>query len=167
MDKRVQTVDLSVVTRCEEETRRLGAIIARCLPQPAVVGLVGTLGAGKTRLVQGIAWGCGVDEAAVISPTFVLIHEYPGDTPVFHFDVYRLRDTTEFLELGPEEYFSRFGISVIEWADRVQDCLPSRYLIVEIEVLSELDRRFVFRPVGEEYLAAVEQIVKAWHQMPV
>jgi len=120
------------------------------------------LGSGKTRLVQGIAQGCGIHEAAVISPTFVLIHEYPGDTPVFHFDVYRLKDVTEFLELGPDEYFQRPGISVIEWADRVEECLPDRRLGIDIEILTESERRFVFRPQGEEYSRAVDQIVKTW-----
>jgi len=156
-------VDFAVVTHSEIETRRLGTIVARCLPRPAVIGLVGTLGAGKTRLVQGIAWGCGVHEAAVISPTFVLIHEYPGEVPVFHFDVYRLRDVTEFLDLGPDEYFLRPGISVIEWADRVQECLPLQHLIVEIEIVSDSDRRFLFRPAGQEYLAAVDRILEKWN----
>lgn len=155
-------MDFGVVTHSEIETRRLGTVIARCVPRPAVVGLVGTLGAGKTRLVQGIAWGCGVHEASVISPTFVLIHEYPGDVPVFHFDVYRLRDVSEFLELGPEEYFLRPGISVIEWADRIVECLPPQHLIVEAEILTETDRRFLFRPTGEVYRAAVDEILKAW-----
>ncbi len=152
----------NVITRSEEETRELGAVIARCLPRPAVVGLVGTLGSGKTRLVQGMAHGCGVHEAAVISPTFVLIHEYPGEVPVFHFDVYRLRDVTEFLDLGPEEYFQRPGISVIEWADRVEEHLPPHRLIVEIEVVSETDRCFSFRPRGQEYEKSVAEVIKTW-----
>lgn len=155
-------VHFEIVTRSEEETRQLGAIMPRYLPRPAVIGLVGTLGSGKTRLVQGIAQGCGVHEAAVISPTFVLIHEYPGTTPVFHFDVYRLKDVTEFLELGPDEYFQRPGISVIEWADRVEEYLPPSHLGIDIEIVTESDRRFVFRPRGEEYLQAVDQIVKTW-----
>lgn len=159
-------MDPGVVTHSEIETRRLGTIVARCLPRPAVVGLVGTLGAGKTRLVQGIAWGCGVHEAAVISPTFVLIHEYPGDVPVFHFDVYRLRDVTEFLDLGPDEYFLRPGISVIEWADRVQEYLPPQHLIIEIQIVTESDRRFLFRPAGEEYRAAVREMQKIWESEP-
>lgn len=154
----------NVITRSEEETRQLGALIAQCLPRPSVIGLMGTLGSGKTRLVQGIAHGCGVREAAVISPTFVLIHEYPGDVPVFHFDVYRLKDVAEFLDLGPEEYFQRPGISVIEWADRVEEYLPPHRLIVEIEVVSESDRCFLFRPQGQEYEKAVDQIIEMWRR---
>ena len=61
----------------------------------------------------------------MISPTFLLIHEYEGPVPIYHFDTYRLRDDDEFLRLGPEEYFERLGWTFIEWADRVERCLPS------------------------------------------
>lgn len=134
-----------LVSHSEEETRRIGEILGGLLPIPSVVGLCGSLGSGKTRLVQGIARGCGVEEAAVISPTFVLIHEYPGRVPVFHFDVYRLRDPEEFLELGPDEYFQRPGISVIEWAERVADYLPADRLDVQLYVVDSTTREITLR----------------------
>src|SRR5215469_4858961 len=112
----------------EAATERLGLNLAQSLPPPAVVALRGTLGAGKTRLVRAIARGLGIDPDLVTSPTFVLVHEYPGETPLYHFDAYRLRGEDEFLQLGPDEYFhpggDMGGITVVEWADRVTGCLP-------------------------------------------
>lgn len=153
-----------LVSRSEEETRRIGEILAKLLPIPSVVGLSGTLGSGKTRLVQGIARGCGVAEAAVISPTFVLIHEYPGRVPVFHFDVYRLRDPAEFLELGPEEYFQRPGISVIEWAERVADYLPPDRLDIYLSVVDSTTREITFNGSEGWPERVVTQILKEWRK---
>src|SRR5262245_32656844 len=109
----------------ESLTQRLGRALAESLPRGAVVGLVGPLGAGKTRRVQAIADAAGVAQETVTSPTFVLVHEYAGRVPIFHFDVYRIHDEDEFLALGPEEYYSQGGWTLIEWADRVANCLPA------------------------------------------
>lgn len=126
----------------EADTFRLGAALAERLPDGSVVALLGTLGAGKTRLVQAVAEGCGIRRRDVVSPTFVLIHEYPGDRMVYHIDAYRLKDEDEFLELGPEEYFESNGITLIEWADRVEDCLPRERLEIGIEVTGAETRQF-------------------------
>ncbi len=135
--------ELHIVAENEEATDRLGRLLAETLPAGTVVALVGTLGAGKTRLVQAVAEALGVSRDAVTSPTFVLINEYQGGRrPVYHFDTYRLRDDDEFLELGPEEYFDSEGLTFIEWADRVLACLPPDYLHIEIEVLGETKREF-------------------------
>jgi len=128
----------------ETATDELGRLLAEKLPAGAVVALVGTLGAGKTRLVQAVAAALGMPRDKVTSPTFVLVNEYTaGRLPVYHFDVYRLRDDDEFLELGPEEYFDGTGITFVEWADRVVDCLPTDYVRIEIEVTGETSREFV------------------------
>ncbi len=144
------------VAEDEEATDRLGRLLASTLPAGAVIALIGTLGAGKTRLVQGVAEALGVPREAVTSPTFVLVNEYlAGRRPVYHFDTYRLRDEDEFLELGPEEYFDSEGLTFIEWADRVLLCLPLDYLRIEIEVLGETRREFVVtasRPAMEPLL---------------
>ena len=115
----------------EKETDRLGDWLARCLPEQAVVALIGVLGAGKTHLVRAVAAAAGIDSRDVVSPTFVLMQQYEGASPhdqtrrsIAHFDAYRLRDDDEFLQLGPEEYFDRPGWSFVEWADRVAACLP-------------------------------------------
>ncbi|MBN1591582.1 MAG: tRNA (adenosine(37)-N6)-threonylcarbamoyltransferase complex ATPase subunit type 1 TsaE [Pirellulales bacterium] len=132
----------------ETETHRFGAALARALPDGTTVSLCGTLGAGKTRLVQTVAEACGVERRAVVSPTFVLIHEYQGRRPVYHIDAYRIRDEDEFDELGPEEYFEGNGITLVEWADRVEPCMPPDRLDVQIEVTGEHARRFEIRALG-------------------
>ncbi len=110
----------------EAETDALGQALASLLKPGDVVGLVGTLGAGKTRLSRAIAEELGVDPAAIASPTFVLIHEYEGRTiPVYHFDAYRLPDAAAFDALGASDYWtSGDGLCLIEWADLVVDRLP-------------------------------------------
>jgi tRNA threonylcarbamoyladenosine biosynthesis protein TsaE len=118
-------------------------MLADVLPPGTVVALVGTLGAGKTRLVQAVAAALGVPRDEVTSPTFVLVNEYrTGRLPVYHFDAYRLRDEDEFEELGPEEYFDGDGLTFIEWADRVESCLPREHLRIEIELTGDQSRRF-------------------------
>ena len=84
------TAGLVIEVDSEEETERLGQALAEVCEPGCVIGLIGPLGAGKTRLVRAIAESLGVDPGAIASPTFVLIHEYEGRIPVYHFDVYRL-----------------------------------------------------------------------------
>ena len=89
---------LTLTLQNEQDTERLGAALADVLPPQTVVALIGTLGAGKTRLVQAVATALGVPAGSVTSPTFVLVNEYrQGRLPVFHFDTYRLKDDDEFL----------------------------------------------------------------------
>jgi tRNA threonylcarbamoyladenosine biosynthesis protein TsaE len=142
----------------ESATSALGAALADALPPGSVVALCGTLGAGKTRLVQAVAAACGVDRREVTSPTFVLVQEYHGQRSVYHFDAYRLRTTEEFLELGPEEYYRRDGLVLIEWADRVYDCLPKDFIEVRIEVSGDTARRFEVVAHGERYTDAIRQL---------
>lgn len=126
----------------EAATERLGRALAEVLPPGTVVALVGTLGAGKTRLVQASAAALGVPRDEVTSPTFVLVNEYRhGRLPVYHFDTYRLKDDDEFLELGPEEYFESDGITFVEWADRVANLLPIERLEITLEVTGNTSRQ--------------------------
>src|SRR5438445_4240567 len=105
----------------EAATEALGRRFAKALFPGAVVALVGQLGAGKTHLVRAIAEGLGVaDGRAVTSPTFVLIQEYEGRLPVYHFDVYRLAGAAPFADLGAHEYLEGDGVCLVEWADRVE-----------------------------------------------
>ncbi len=128
--------------RSEIETCRLGAAIAATLQPGDVLALVGNLGAGKTRLVQAVAEALGVDRRAVTSPTFVLIQEYAGRLPIYHFDTYRLPDIDAFLEIGAEEFLAGEGVCLIEWADRVQEILPSDHLRIDIAATGPTERRF-------------------------
>ncbi|MEX2169396.1 MAG: tRNA (adenosine(37)-N6)-threonylcarbamoyltransferase complex ATPase subunit type 1 TsaE [Pirellulales bacterium] len=123
------------ISRSVADTDRIGAELAAELQSGTVVALIGTLGAGKTCLVQAIAAALGVPRDVVTSPTFVLVNEYrQGRLPIFHFDAYRLKDIDEFLELGPEEYFDANGLTFIEWADRVAHALPKERLEIELSI---------------------------------
>jgi tRNA threonylcarbamoyladenosine biosynthesis protein TsaE len=125
---------LSFLSSSEADTERLGAALARALSDGGVVALSGPLGAGKTRLVQAIAVALGIDRAVVVSPTFVLVHEYHGIRPIYHIDAYRLRDEDEFVALGVEEYFPSPNLVLIEWAERVSRSLPGDHLQITIEL---------------------------------
>ena len=102
----------------EADTDRLGAALAEALPDRVTVGLIGTLGAGKTRLVRAIAAACGVDRRDVTSPTFVLLTTYPGRLSLHHADLYRLGGDDD-RELGLEELPGTRGVLAIEWAERL------------------------------------------------
>lgn len=133
---------LNIHLNDERDTERLGAALAEALPPGTVVGLIGTLGAGKTRLVQAVAAVLGVPPGSVTSPTFVLVNEYRGGhIPVYHFDTYRLKDEDEFLALGPDEYFESDGLTFVEWADRVGELLPKERVEIRIDIVDETKRR--------------------------
>lgn len=125
----------------EAETDRLGRAIADVLEANVVIGLVGPLGAGKTRLSRAIAEAFGVDPRAIASPTFVLIHEYEGRLPIYHFDAYRLTSPPAFEDLGAADYWKAGGICLVEWADRVRDLLPADAWWISIEPLDASSRR--------------------------
>jgi tRNA threonylcarbamoyladenosine biosynthesis protein TsaE len=146
----------------EQDTARLGAALSGVLPPSTVVGLIGTLGAGKTRLVQAVAEALGVPTGRVTSPTFVLVNEYLGGRlPVFHFDIYRLKDDDEFLELGPEEYFDSGGIVFVEWADRVADLLPAERLEISIDVDGLTTRQFTVSGTSPRLEALASEVEAA------
>jgi len=127
----------------EQATDRFGAALAAAVPPGTTLALCGTLGAGKTRLVQAIAAALGVPRDEVLSPTFVLCQQYRGTKTINHLDAYRLHDEDEFREVGTDEMFSSDAITIIEWADRVTDALPDEYLRIDIEVTGPTSRRFV------------------------
>lgn len=146
------------ISYSEDDTRRLGRRLGELLPDGAVVALDGPLGAGKTRLVQGLAEARGHDPRDVVSPTYTLIHEYRGPRPVFHFDVYRVRDDDEFLNLGPDEYFAAGGVTVIEWASRIANCLPPDRLEIMIRPIDEATREITMTPIGASYQDLAQQL---------
>ncbi len=116
------------------------AMVAR-LPRQLVIGLVGTLGAGKTALTQAIARAAGVDAAEVTSPTFTLLQTHRGRLTLHHLDAYRVADEDEFIELGVEELFEEpESWTIVEWADRVENVMPPDTLWLKLTIESD-DRR--------------------------
>lgn len=140
---------LVIRTASESETDLLGAVLAAAVEPGLVIGLTGQLGAGKTRLVRATATALGADPNSVNSPTFVLIQEYLGRLPVYHFDTYRLSDPTLFGELGSDEYFSGDGVCFVEWANRVTEFLPCDWLRIDVLAVSETAREFRFSTTGD------------------
>lgn len=148
--------DITLIVRDEEETKRLGTRLAGLLPGGSVCALIGTLGAGKTRLVQAIAEAAGLAPGIASSPTFVLLHEYEAERSIYHFDAYRLESETDFLGLGPEEYFESDGWTFIEWADKFPGVLPRERLEIRMTPVDETSRSIEITALGERY----DQIVR-------
>jgi tRNA threonylcarbamoyladenosine biosynthesis protein TsaE len=153
-----KTNSLQFRSNNEADTMRLGEALAAAFQPGCVVALMGNLGAGKTRLVQAIANGLGIDREDVTSPTFVLIQEYDGTLPIFHFDAYRLRDSDQFLELGADELMDSQGICLIEWADRVEDVLPDDLLRIDIAIEAPAQRLFHLSGSGPKSNDVVRQL---------
>ncbi|MBI5701196.1 tRNA (adenosine(37)-N6)-threonylcarbamoyltransferase complex ATPase subunit type 1 TsaE [Candidatus Saganbacteria bacterium] len=129
-----------LTTHSAEETVELGKKIGQELKPNDIVALYGGLGAGKTTLVQGIGLGLGIGEM-ITSPTFILINEYPGRIPLYHIDLYRLDDISQVEDLGIEEYFSKGGVCIIEWAEKLGNLLPKNAKTIKIEIVSENERK--------------------------
>lgn len=155
------TAEWSYESSSESETQSLGQQLAAQLLPGTVIALNGNLGAGKTRLVQAIAAALDVDPSSVNSPTFVLIQEYEGRLPLYHFDTYRLKDTDEFLELGADELLYADGVCLIEWAEKVAEVLPRDVLQINITHLSETARRFDFKGQGMRSTNIIEALKTA------
>ena len=114
-----------------------------------VICLTGDLGSGKTMFTKAFAKSLQVEEE-VTSPTFNIIKEYEsGELPLFHMDVYRLDGKVG--DLGIEEYFTKKGITIIEWADMIEDYLPKNRLDIKIKIVGEEKRVFIITPHGKKY----------------
>jgi len=139
---------MRLISHSVEETIEIGARLAKKLKRGDVVALVGDLGSGKTVLTKGIARGLGVkNERYVNSPTFVIIKEYKGRLPLYHFDLYRLNRSNVLDLEAYDEYFYGDGVSVIEWADKIRRSLPAKRIEVKLSVASEGKRRIEIRDV--------------------
>ncbi len=148
-------------SRSPAQTGAIGEALGRILRDTGaagtVIALLGPLGAGKTCLVQGLARGLGVS-GYVRSPTFTLIHEYPGPVPLYHVDLYRI-EPSDLDGLGLDEIVDGPGLTVIEWAERAGPVLPKEYLQVELEFgTSEEERVLRLRPRGGRYRGVVEAV---------
>ena len=119
---------------------------------------MGTLGSGKTRLVQAVASASGIDVRNVVSPTYLILQEYQGERSIFHFDLYRLRDEDEYFELGPDEYFENSDLTFLEWSDRFEQYLPEDRLDIAVVIVDENQRDFQFMPHGNKYASAIDHL---------
>ena len=129
-----------IITNNEEETRKEGEKLGRKLTPGAVVALHGGLGAGKTAFTRGLAAGLGI-AASVSSPTFTIVNEYPGEIPLFHFDMYRLESENELFDIGWDDYLQRGGVCAVEWSEKVPDAFPPDTIAVKLENLGGTMRR--------------------------
>ena len=147
---------LELLSTSPRQTQQLGKELGGLAREGDVFLLVGNLGAGKTCLTQGIAWGLGIEEYAS-SPSFVVVKEYRGRLPLYHIDLYRIGGIEEVMDLGLDDYFSGRGVCVVEWAERGMEAMPLEHLLVEIERLSPRKRCFQLRPRGGRYSYLVSQ----------
>lgn len=115
-----------------KETRNIAAAFAKELKSGDVICLNGDLGVGKTAFVQGLARGMGIEDY-ILSPTFTIVNCYSGKLPLYHFDVYRIADSSEMYEVGYDEYVFGDGVSVIEWSELISDILPEKRYDITIE----------------------------------
>ena len=135
------------VTKSPEETQALGEEIGSKLVCGDIVAITGELGAGKTCLAQGLGWGIGVDpKVYMTSPSFTLVKEYRGRIPVYHIDLFRLKSIKEAYDLPIEDYFFGKHVTIIEWADKIESLLPPEHIRIDIEIVSENERRIRIHP---------------------
>ena len=132
-----------IVLNSEKETIQLGKKIAENLKIGDVFVLTGELGSGKTKLTEGILTYFSLQNE-ISSPTFTIVNEYMTENfPIYHFDVYRLNDSDEFLSIGGDEYFEK-GVSIIEWGEIIEDVLPQKYTKITFSRdLSDENKRVV------------------------
>ena len=125
-------------TNTPAETEKIGHIIGQTLVKRDIVALIGDLGAGKTCLTRGLALGLGLPlPQKVTSPSYTLINEYEGYTPIYHIDLYRIDQCEDVWDLGLDEYLEGEGVCIIEWANIILQELPSHTIEIKLSWLGE------------------------------
>ena len=122
---------MQFVSHSTQETEQFGEEVAKSLRGGDVLAFTGSLGMGKTAFTRGLARGLGC-RGRVTSPTFTIVNEYDGKTPLFHFDMYRLGSSDELFDIGWDDYLARDGVCAVEWSERVSDALPDDTIYVDI-----------------------------------
>lgn len=134
-----------IETNTAKETFDFGKSLGESAKAGTVYTLIGDLGVGKTVLTQGLAKGLEIDEP-ISSPTFTIVQVYEeGKLPLYHFDVYRIGDVEEMEEIGYEDYFYGEGVTLIEWANLIEEILPEHY--TEIKIEKDLEKGFDYRKI--------------------
>ena len=159
-------LELEFTSQSESQTKDFGRAIGLAARAGDVVGLIGELGAGKTRLTKGVAGGLEVSEQGKVrSPTFVLIREHVGRLRLFHVDAYRLSGAGELASLGFEEILSQGGLTVVEWADHVADGLPADRLSLHLSITGPNNRGISVSCGGPGSRALLESLSQEWAKM--
>jgi tRNA threonylcarbamoyladenosine biosynthesis protein TsaE len=148
---------LKLVTHSAEQTRQFGTSIGKLAELGDIYLLIGDLGAGKTCLTQGIAYGLDIQEYT-LSPSFVIMRELHGRLSLYHMDFYRLDNIAEISDLGLDDYLFGKGVCVIEWANKGLTVLPEDHLVIKIEYLSDNERSFTIEPKGNRYVRMLTQL---------
>lgn len=150
--------EYTFISHSAEQTMEFAKKIAARLERGAVITLEGDLGAGKTTFTKGLALGLGV-KRTVNSPTFTIIKEYTdGTLPLYHMDVYRLEESEE--DLGFDEYFHGDGITVVEWAQFIEEQIPEELLHINILYVNENERKIVLEPKGNRYIDLCKELAE-------
>jgi len=150
-------MDYKFTSRSEDDTRELAENIESEKFPGMVICLIGELGSGKTAFVKGFAASLGLKDD-ITSPTFNIVKEYEdGEMPLFHMDVYRLEETDE--TIGFNDYFKSNGVTIIEWADMIEDKLPEERLEIKFKVIDENTRVLILTPYGQAYEDVVNSVL--------
>jgi tRNA threonylcarbamoyladenosine biosynthesis protein TsaE len=171
---------LDIISHSSAQTQRLGMRLGELLRGGELLLLEGQLGTGKTTFTQGLARGMGITEI-INSPTFTLLKEYQGQPvpvapdkqdglhqqhhqqmrpPLYHFDLYRLDNPEEIVDLGFEDYFFSNGVCVVEWAEKADPLWPREHLRIRMKMLSETKRGLLFTATGSYYCELLQQFQK-------
>jgi len=153
----MKTRYIDLTSHSPEQTQKIGVRIGELALPGDVFLLSGSLGAGKTCLTQGIAWGLNIKEYA-LSPTFVIVREMHGRLPLYHIDLYRLDNIDEIEDLGLDDYLYGKGACVVEWAEKALGLLPSEHLLIQIDFLSDTARSLQLKPRGKRYQELLAQL---------
>lgn len=149
----------TTITHSPEDTIRLGQRIGALLEPGDVIAIFGSLGSGKTTLVKGIGLGLGMkDSREVRSASFLIIAEYKARIPIYHFDAYRLEGPGDMYNLGCDEFFWGDGVSIVEWADRVEGSLPEEYLKVSLSIEAPSSRSVEVSSHGKRYERVIREL---------
>ena len=141
---------MQFVSHSAEETERFGESLAQELRAGDVLAFTGSLGMGKTAFTRGLARGLGC-RGRVTSPTFTIVNEYEGKTPLFHFDMYRLGSSDELFDIGWDDYLARGGVCAVEWSERVSDALPGDTIFVDIARGEESENTRIITVTGGRF----------------
>ena len=141
-----------------QSTEHLGQQLGKIANNGDVILLHGDLGVGKTTLTQAIATGLEVSpDQYVTSPSFALLHEYPGRIALYHMDCYRLTGEDDVEGAGLADYIGSSGLTVIEWPDRLGSLRPEQRLDIELQAIADMERSCVLRPYGASWITRIEK----------